>query len=107
MDWLFGWLEKFVAWIWDVLVAAFGALWDLLYELAVSVVGGVLDAVVALVGAIPVPDFLSGGLGGIFAGLDGAVLWGVTALGIPEGLAMLGAAVGVRLVRKFATLFQW
>lgn len=107
MDWLFGWLEDFVAWIWDVLVAAFGALWDLLYELAVSVVGDVLDAVVALVGAIPVPDFLTDGLGGIFAGLDGAVLWGVTALGIPEGLAMLGAAVGVRLVRKFVTLFQW
>lgn len=107
MDWLFGWLEDFVAWVWAALIEVFVALWELLYEFAVEVFGDILDAISAAVGAIPVPDFLSSGMGGLFAGLDSAVLWGVSSLGIPEGLAMLGVAVGVRLARKFVTLFQW
>lgn len=107
MDWLFGWLEDFVRWVWYALIEVFVALWNLFYELAVEVFGGILDAVAAAVGAIPVPGFLDTGMGGLFSGLDGAVLWGVTVLGVPEGLAMLGAAVGVRLVRKFVTVFQW
>lgn len=107
LDWLFGWLEDAVSWLWSVVAAVFIAIWDLLYELGIAILSGVLSGVAGLVGLIPVPQFLTSGLQGVFAGLDGSVLWGVGLLGIPEGLAMLGAAVGVRLVRKFVTLFQW
>lgn len=53
------------------------------------------------------PDFLASGLGSLFGALDGGVMWLVSQLGIPQGLAMLGTAYVFRLGRKVATLFQW
>lgn len=100
-------LADFGNWLLSVITAVFSALWDFFSDVAVNVLDLVVSAFAALVASIPVPGFLSGGLQGMWSGMDGGVLYVVTQCGVPAALAVVGAGYSFRLARKFFTLFQW
>ncbi len=100
-------LAEFTAWLWSLIVQLFSAAWSFVQDAFIAFLGLVVGGFAALVAAIPVPGWLSGGLGSMFGGLDGGVLYIVTQCGIPAALAIVGGGFAFRLARKFFTLFQW
>jgi hypothetical protein len=100
-------LTQFTNWLWHLLVGLVTPFWNFLTDLVISLFDGVVSAFVALIVAIPVPSFIAGGLGQYWGGLDQGVMYFVSAAGVPAALGLIGAGYAFRLVRKFATLFQW
>ena len=78
-----------------------------LTELPMKILDGVLDALVALVSAIPAPDGLADkNLGQFIEGIP-YVPYFLDKSGFGECLALIGAGVAFLMVRKVVTLFQW
>jgi hypothetical protein len=102
-----GWLDDITGWFKRQFEAIWNAILQFFTDAFSWVLESVLDIFADIVEAIPVPDFLSNGLGTMFGNLDPAVLYFVGLFRIPEGLAILGAGVGFRLLRKLFTLGQW
>jgi hypothetical protein len=100
-------LKQFTDWLWSLVVAVFGAMWDFVQDAVVAVLDGLVGAFVYIVSIIPVPAWLSGGLGGVWSGMDGGIIWVATQCGVPQAMAIIGAGYAFRLTRKFFTLFQW
>lgn len=100
-------LQAITQWFFDLVVKVFSALWNFLVDMAIALADLILSALVALLGAIPVPDFLSAGLNSLFSQLDPGILWLTSAVGVPQALAFYGAAYLFRIARKVVTLFQW
>jgi hypothetical protein len=100
-------LADFTAWLLNLVSSIFTAIWQFFLDVAIEVFDLLLVALVGIFGAISAPSFLTAGLGSLFSGLDPATLYLVGMLRIPEALAMIGVAYGVRLIRVFVTLFQW
>ncbi len=89
LDWLFGWLGDFLVWLYDVLMWVPRKLWDLL-----------LSSLLAILEAIPVPDWLSNA-GGLLSAIPGGVWWFASALEIGYGIGVVLAAYGLRfLIRR-------
>lgn len=108
MEWLLGWLNAAIQWVFGIIKAGLLALLDLLRDGVVWVFDQVLGAVASVISAIPVPAFMqSGGLGGLFGAIPPEVAWFVGQLGLPQAAAMIGAGVMFRLTRKLVTLGQW
>lgn len=80
-------------------------------DLPVLIFEGILDGVIYLLSAIPVPEFMASGSQGAlqvaFNALHPDVQYLVNFFGIHLGLAVIGAGVLFRLTRKAATLGQW
>lgn len=102
-----GWLDDITDWLRRQIVALWEALLGLIADTFYWVVEQVMDLFASIVEAIPVPDFLSSGLGGLFAPLPPEMLYFVDLFNVPQGLAMIGAGVAFRLGRKLFTLGQW
>jgi len=100
-------LKELTDWLLTLAREGFAALFNLVKDAFVWLVDAVVGAVVALVSLVPVPEFMSTGLAGLFGQLDSGILYFVTALGVPQALAIIGTAYVFRLARKVATLFQW
>lgn len=100
-------LHDITQWFGDLFKGAFVAIFLLLQDIAVSVFTAFLDAMGTLLAAIPVPDFMSGGLSAFWVNLPGGILYILTATGAPQALAIIGAGFAFRLTRKLFTLFQW
>lgn len=100
-------LKEFTTWLVELVKKVFTAVWDFLSDLFVSILGTVLDAVVAMIASIPLPGWLSGGLGQTFGSMDPGVIYIVTACGIPAALTVIGGGYAFRMLRKIFTLFQW
>lgn len=100
-------LTEFTTWLFSLVVDVFDAAWTFLSDAFINIIGLVANAFATLIAAIPVPSFISGGLGQSWAGMDSGVLYVVTQCGVPEALAVIGAGYAFRLTRKFLTLFQW
>lgn len=100
-------LDKLTGWLLQLVTEALSALVSWLKDLAVWAVEAAFGAVAAVLSAIPVPDITGGGMSALWGGLDSGILWVASAVGIPQALAMFGAAYSFRLARKVATLFQW
>jgi len=100
-------LEQFTQWLADLFRDTIEALEGLLEDIGVWFVDGVLGTIADIVSAIPMPSFMVAGLDSLFAGVDPGIIWGVSALGIPEMFTLIGAAYTFRIIRKFVTLFQW
>lgn len=111
MDAFFAWVGPYVTalldWLVQLVKDVFLSLVELLQQFAVWVLDGVLGAIASLIEAVPVPDFLSGGLQAYVSAIDPGVLWLVTQSGLPDAVALLGAGFVFRMVRKAVTLFQW
>lgn len=85
----------------------FGDFMEFMLDMPVKVLGGILDGAIYLLSAIPVPEFLHGGLQSLFNALPNSLLYFVQFFGIPQCLALIGAGVLFRLTRKALTLGQW
>lgn len=102
-----GWLTRFTEWLKELFQDMWFAFMQWFVDSVIYVVEVVGDLFASAIEAIPVPDFLTSGLGTLFANLDPAVLYFVGLFRIPEGMAILGAGVAFRLLRKLFTLGQW
>lgn len=100
-------LRDITQWFGGLFKAAFAAIFQLLEDIAVAVFTAFLDAIGTLLAAIPVPDFMSGGLSAFWVNLPGGILYILTATGAPQALAIIGAGFAFRMARKVFTLFQW
>lgn len=100
-------LNQFTSWLLDLVHQVFSSLWDFVVDAFINIVDLILGAVVALFALIPVPDSLRSGLGALWGQLDPGIVYIVSAIGLPQVLAMFGAAYAFRLARKVLTLFQW
>jgi hypothetical protein len=79
------------------------------HQVPVRVVDWILSPIGDLIAAIPAPSFMQGG-GGLSALLSGLPPFAQYIIGrcnIGPALAVIGAAVSFRLLRKAVTLFQW
>lgn len=100
-------LAEFTAWLFGLVKAAFAALWSFVVDAFIGLVELLVMAVVGLISLIPVPQFLADGLQSIYGQLDGAILYFLSATGLPLALGIIGTGYAFRLVRKVVTLFQW
>ncbi|MBJ92453.1 MAG: hypothetical protein CL577_07605 [Alteromonadaceae bacterium] len=93
----------FVEWLVEVIILVLTFLKDVvltLFEL-------LLDGIVFVFEAISPPEFLTNGLGSLFSALPDALSYMLMQSGLAEGLAIFGAGVTFRLLRKLFTLGQW
>lgn len=100
-------LQQFTDWLWLVVVKVFTSLWDFVADAFLNILDLLVSAFAGLIASIPVPSWMSGGLGSVWGGLDGGILYIVTQCGIPAALAIVGAGYTFRFLRKAFTLFQW
>ena len=100
-------MADFAAWLLGIIAGFFASLWDFVSDAFLYIFDLVVSGFVALIVAIPVPSFVSGGFASVWAALDSAILYYASIFGIPAALGILGAGYAFRFVRKAATLFQW
>lgn len=100
-------MSAFADWLLQLVKDAIKAAWDFITDIFISVLDLVLQAVLALLSALPVPSFMSGGLSSALGQISGDVWYFASHFRISECFAILGAAVAFRLARKALTLFQW
>ncbi len=100
-------LKEFTSWLLGLIGKIFGTLWDFVSDAAISVLDGIVSGFVALITAIPVPEWIQGGLSSVWQGMDSSVLFFASQAGVPQALSVIGAGYAFRFLRKVATLFQW
>lgn len=101
---LFAWIGRFFEWWGGMLKDLF----EFLTDIPLFMFKGVMEGVLYLINAIPVPEFLTQyRLQVLFDALPDTVTYFVSYFGIPQGLAILGLGVTFRLTRKAFTLGQW
>lgn len=102
------WLKSLSDWIVELVKSIFRFIKDVLYDTAVYIFKQVLEVVRFIVDSLPVADFLQTyNLQALWDSLHPTIKFFATTIGIPQGLLFIAAAVGVRLIRKLLTLFQW
>lgn len=100
-------IEELTTWLFDLVVKLLGALWAFIKDVFIEVFDLLISAFVALIAAIPVPGFMSGGLDSFWGGMDSGIIYLLSGAGVPQALALIGAGYAFRFARKVATLFQW
>ena len=100
-------LQEFTKWLIELVAQFFSDLWTFVQDAFVGIAGALADALAVVVNLIPVPAFMSGGLGQLYAGLDPGIAFVLGQVGLPAALAVMGIGYTFRLTRKFLTLFQW
>ena len=102
-DWFNDTYNDFINWIKNF----FTSITDFLLDLPIKILDLFLDAISSLINSIPVPDFLSNGLNGLFTSIDPSVLYFLDKSSLPEAFLILSAGLTFRLTRKLFTLGQW
>lgn len=100
-------MTKFAEWLIGLIKSFFTGLFDFVKDVFIAILDLLLSGVLALISAIPVPSFLSGGLNSALNAIGPDVWFFAGHFHLPECMAILGAAVTFRLARKAVTLFQW
>uniref|UniRef100_UPI000D3B87A1 hypothetical protein n=1 Tax=unclassified Variovorax TaxID=663243 RepID=UPI000D3B87A1 len=100
-------LKDFTEWLLKLIAKLFLAVWDFLSDVFISILDQVVSAFVTLIGSIPMPGWLTAGLGGVFGSMDGGIIWLLSQCGVPAALAVIGGGYAFRMLRKIFTLFQW
>lgn len=101
------WISEFLHNILQHIVDFFIWLVDFFKDILLWFIDQLLTAFVALIQLIPLPAFITTGLNSLFAEMPPLALYFFSHTGLVEGLGIIGAGYGFRLLRKFATLFQW
>lgn len=102
------WLENLTNWIAGLVRAIFEALVTFVHDAALWVFDGILQALAALIVAIPVPSFMTGGsVASLLGGFPAFALYVLAHLNIGACFAVLSAGITFRLLRKAGTLGQW
>lgn len=100
-------MSDFSKWLLGLVKALFEPAWDFLKDFLVEAFDLVLQAVAAIIAAIPVPGFITSGLGPLLAAIPADVWFFAGHFRLGECFAVLGVGATFRLTRKVATLFQW
>lgn len=100
-------MSDFSKWLLGLVKALFEPVWDFLKDFLVEAVDLVLQAVAAIIAAIPVPGFVTSGLGPLLSAIPADVWFFAGHFRLGECFAVLGVGATFRLTRKVATLFQW
>lgn len=100
-------LQQFTEWLLALISKLFSGVWDFLTDLFLALLDALLKGVAEIIAAIPVPDFIQGGMQSFFSGVGGDIVYVLGAVGLPQALAIIGAGFGFRITRKLVTLFQW
>lgn len=102
------WLGDLTNWLKEQFLWLVHAIGELLTQLCVTALQAVCDFFVAIFHAIPVPDFLSNySMSGILGNTGSDIGWLLVHMRIGEGLGLIAAGYGFRLLRKLLTLGQW
>lgn len=107
MEWLSEKIDNVLTWIAQSIGAVFAAITGWLKDFVIWVLDALLSGVALLLESIPVPSFLTSGLGGLFSALPPALIYLLVETGMVAGLAIIGAGVLFNLTRKLLTLGQW
>lgn len=103
-----GWLSRLTGWVSYALNSLFAALAGFLKDLVTYLLGSVLALAALAIASIPVPDWIANNSMGALLGQTGSIVgFFMVQLRIPEALGLIGGGYTFRLIRKFATLFQW
>lgn len=103
-----GWLSRITGWFSYAFNTFFGAIAAFFKDLVTFVLASVLGLVALAISSLPVPSFITNNSLGALLGQTGSIVgFFMVQLQIPAGLGLIGAGYGFRLLRKFATLFQW
>ena len=100
-------MTKFAEWLLSLVKQLLKDVVDLLVDVFIKILDFVLTALLTIIQAIPVPQFMTDGLQGILSSLPSEVWFFLSHMHIAQCFAVLTAAVTFRLARKVATLFQW
>lgn len=100
-------MTEFANWLLGLVKDAIKAAWDFVADAFINILDLLLQGVVSVITAIPVPNFLQSGLSGTMSQISSDVWFFASHFRLGECLAILGAAVVFRLTRKVLTLFQW
>lgn len=103
-----GWLTDLTNWLRDLVKTMFAEAIEFAKDFIELAFAMFVDAVLVVIAAIPVPEFLDGlSICGILGDAGPSVAWAVGAMRVPEGMAIIAAGFLFYLVRKAVTLFQW
>lgn len=100
-------MTDFAVWLLELVKQLFIDAATFIKDVFINILESVLQAVLALIAAIPAPTFMTGGLQSALNGIGGDAWYFLGHFRLTEAFAILGAAVAFRLVRKAVTLFQW
>lgn len=100
-------MTDFAVWLLQLVKDLFSAVWDFVADAFVNVLELMLQGILTVLTAIPVPSFMSSGLSSAMGQISGDVWYFASHFRLGECLTILGAAVVFRLTRKALTLFQW
>lgn len=97
--------------IWDWLGQKLTQLWTDFQQWAIEFVAWIADSVLSVVAsaveAIDTPEFLDNGLASVIGALPNDVVYFLGQSGFGAAIALVGAGVAFRIVRKIVTLGQW
>ena len=101
-------MSDFAAWLIGLVKDIIKAFWDLVTDIIINVLELLLNAVVAVLGALPEPCCLdTGSLQVLFNAIPPDALYFTSKLMLSQCFAILACGVIFRLARKAITLFQW
>lgn len=100
-------MSAFADWLLALVKDIFKAAWDFLSDIFISILELFLQGFLTLITAIPVPSFVTSGLGSALSGIPSDVWYFAGHFKFAQCFAILGAAFTFRLLRKVVTLFQW
>lgn len=103
MTWFTDWFNDLKEWVYGIWIDFV----EFVLDIGIFILELLLAGIQFAISAIPVPAFLQNGIAPLFSAVDPAILYFLDASGIPAALALLGAGLSFRLLRKFITLFQW
>lgn len=103
IDWMAQTWADFVDWIQDILAVLLGWLKGFVLDIFELLLMGI----VYVFGLITPPQFIVNGLDGVFGALPSDITYFLAQSGLSQGLAIYGAGVSFRLLRKLFTLGQW
>lgn len=103
MDWLTDVFQGFVDWLHDL----FLMLLNFLKDLFLFVFEMLMDGIVYMFTKFQPPVFLTNGVGTLFEAVPSDILYFLNMSAFSTGLAIFGAGVSFRMLRKLVTLGQW
>lgn len=107
MEALENWLKEFLHAVVQAIIDFFIWLIDFVKDIFLWLVDSLLTAIVALIKLIPLPDFITNGLQAVTDGLPPLLLYFLNHSGLTIGFGIIASGYIFKLLRKFATLFQW
>lgn len=103
-----GWLTDLTMWLVPYLQDYWAALKAYLDDWPVMWAEKFFDVAAIIIESIPMPDFLSQySLTNLFGNAGPTISWIIGKFRLSEGMTMVAAAYGFRMLRKLLTLFQW